>query len=161
MKKTCLTMVLFILVVTGCKEINPEQKQREIERTKFASKEYADAAKLAENNDPAGFLKLYKIARDDSTYTAEYSDVATEKLHYLLYSKTPLWIKTFSKIDLDEFKAYLKASGIWVTELPEGVLSEEQFEEEIFSKLKKIKGDKKEMELVNYILSFQKNRKKN
>lgn len=161
MKKTCLTMVLFILVVTGCKEINPEQKQQEIERTKFASKEYADAAKLAENSDPAGFLKLYKIARDDSTYTAEYSDVATEKLHYLLYSKTSLWIKTFSKIDLDEFKAYLKASGIWVTELPEGVLSEEQFEEEIFSKLKKIKGDKKEIELVNYILSFQKNKKKN
>lgn len=89
-KNICLMIALFSVFVSGCKDISHEQKQREIERAKFASKEYADAAKQADNNDPAGFLKLYEIARDDSTYTVEYSDVATERLHYLLYSKTPL-----------------------------------------------------------------------
>ncbi|MCJ7546397.1 MAG: hypothetical protein MUP30_06175 [Deltaproteobacteria bacterium] len=152
MKKISLIVALFILVVGGCKEVSPEQRQREIDRTKFASKEYATAAKLADNNDPAGFLKLYEIAKNDDIYTAEYSEVATEELHYLLYSKTELWIKTFSKIDLDEFKSYIKASGIWVTELPKGVASDEQFEKEIFIKLRKIKGNKNEMELINYIL---------
>lgn len=152
MKKIWVIVALFMVVVNGCKEIGPEQKRREIERTKFASKEYAAAAKLADNNDPTGFLKLYEIARDDDTYTAEYSEVASEQLNYLLYSKTEMWIKTFSKIDLEEFKSYLKASGIGVTELPKGVASYEQFEEVIFTKLRKIKGDKKEMELIDYIL---------
>ena len=154
MKKISLIIALFIVVVGGCQEISPEQKQREIERTKFASREYAAAARLADNNDPAGFLKLYEIAKNDDIYTAEYSEVASEKLHYLLHAKTELWIKTFSKTDLNEFKSYIKASGIWVTELPKGVTSDEQFEKEIFIKLRKIKGDKKEMELTNYILGL-------
>jgi hypothetical protein len=150
-KKLSLILALVVLTVAGCQEISPEQKQREIERTKFASKEYGAAAKLADNNDPAGFLKLYEMAIDDDTYTAEYSEVASEQLNYLLYSKTELWIKTFSKIDLEEFKSYLKASGIGVTELPIGLASYEQFEEEILTKLRKIKGDKKEMELIDFI----------
>lgn len=157
MKKTWLIISLFIVVVTGCKEISPEQKQRESERTKFASKEYAVAAKRADNNDPAGFLKLYEIARDDDTYTAEYSEVAEEKLFLLLYSKTRLWIKTFSKEDMEKFKDFVK--GIEVSRFPAGIASEEQFKEAIFNKLEKIKGDKKEMELVDYILSLY-NRKR-
>jgi hypothetical protein len=152
MKKIWLIIVLFIVVVSGCQDIGPEQRQREIERSKFASKECGNAIKQANNNDPAGFLKLYEIARNDDIYTAEYSEVAAEEINYLLYSKTELWIKTFSKIDLNEFKSYFK--GIEVTELPKGVTSEEQFEEEIFINLRKIKGDKKEIELIDYILGL-------
>jgi hypothetical protein len=160
MKKIWLILALFIVVANGCKVSEPEPSPEYMKKVQLVVKEYNAAIVQANNNDPAGFLKLYKIARDDDIYTAEYSDVATETLHYLLYSKTDLWIKTFSKVDdLDSFKAYLKVSGMWVTELPKGVASDEQFAEEIFSKLKKIKGDEKEMELVDYILGLY-NRKR-
>ena len=157
MRKIYYDLFIFVLIATSCssgKEISPDQRQREIEQSKFASEEYAVAVKRAENHDPAGFLKLYAIASDDLTYTVEYSEVAGEKLRYFLHSKTELWIKTFSKVDIDKFKAYLKRSGIGVSKLPNGVASDEQFKEEIFVNLKKMKGDKKETVLIDYILGL-------
>ncbi len=145
------------MVVSGCKDVSSEQRQREIERSKFAAKEYAVAVKQANNNEPTGFLKLYEIARNDDIYTTEYSEVAEEELFLLLYSKTTLWVKTFSEVDFEEFKAFVK--GIEVSRLPKGVVSEEQFKEDIFNKLGKIKGDKKEMKVIDYILGLY-NRKR-
>jgi hypothetical protein len=160
MRKITLGLVVFVLFACSCssgKEISPEQRQREIDQSKKASQAYAAAVKRAEADDPAGFLKLYEIATDDMTYTVEYSEVAQEKLYLLLYSKTALWIKTFSKVDLEKFNAFVK--GIEVSQLPAGVASDEQFKETILSKLEKMKGDKKEMELIDHILGLY-NRKR-
>lgn len=151
MRKICIVIVLFF-AITGCKEISPEQRQREIERTRAASRAYDAAVLQANNNDPAGFLKLYEIANNADIYTAEYSAVAEENIYLLLFAKTELWIKTFSKLDLQKLKTFVK--GIEVSRLPQGVVSEEQFKETIFTKLKKIRGDKREMELVDYILDL-------
>jgi hypothetical protein len=154
MKKKWLIVALFIVVVTGCKEISPVQKQREIKRAEFAATEYAAAAKRADNNDPVGYLKLYEIARDDDNiYTTDYSEVAEEKLFLLLYSHPELWLKTFSKVDLKKFKDFVKGIEVSRSARPEGV-SNERFRETILKNLEKIKGDKREMELVDYILGL-------
>jgi hypothetical protein len=155
MKKIGYMIALFIVVVYGCKDIKPSQE--DVKRANFAATAYAAAEKQADNNDPSGYLKLYEIARDDDDiYTTEYSEVAEEKLFLLLYSNTELWVKIFSKVDLEKFKDFVK--GIEVTQLPKGV-SEEQFKETIFNNLGKIKGDKKEIELIDYILGLY-NRKR-
>lgn len=157
MRQISLSLVFIVLIATNCssgKEISPGQRQHEIEQSKFASQEYAAAAKRSENMDPGGLLKLYAIASDDLTYTVEYSEVAGERLRYLLHSKTELWIKTFSKVDIDKFKAYLKRSGIGVSQLPNGVTSDEQFNEQILVNLKKIRVDKKEAELIDYMIEL-------
>jgi hypothetical protein len=161
MKKIYLSLFIIVIIASSSsgKEINSDQRQREIEQSKFAAKAYAVAVKRAESGDPAGFLKLYEIATDDMTYTVEYSEVANDKLHHLLYSKTELWIKTFAKTDLEKFKSYLKWSGIDVSEFPAGITSEEQFRETIFLKMERIKGGKKETELIDYIFRLY-NRKR-
>lgn len=156
---------IFIIVIfagsnsSSGKEINAGQRQREIEQSEFAAKAYDAAVKRAESGDPAGFLKLYEIATDDMTYTVEYSEVANDKLHHLLYSKTELWIKTFAKTDSEKLKSYLKWSGIDVSEFPAGITSEEQFRETIFLKMERIKGGNKETELIDYIFGLY-NRKR-
>jgi len=160
MRKIYLGLAVFALIATNYssgKEISPKQRQHEIEQSKFASKEYSDAVKRAENDDPAGFIKLYEIATNDVTYTVEYSEVAEEQLFLLLYSKTRLWIRIFAHIDQKKLKTFVK--GVEVSQLPKGVASHEQFKETIFNKLEKIKGDKKEMELVDYILGLYNRRR--
>jgi hypothetical protein len=122
-------------------------------------KEYDDAVEKAENNDPEGFLKLYKIVSEGRS--AELSDIGRDQLLHLLYSKTGLWITVFSRTDLEKLKSYLKKGGLVILQLPQGVYSEKQFDEEIVGKLSKIKGNEKEMELVNYILDLYKAYKKN
>jgi hypothetical protein len=163
MKKIYLSLFIIVIVASSNgssgKETNADQRQREIEQSKFAAHAYAVAVKQAESGDPAGFLKLYAIATDDMIYTVEYSEVANDRLHYLLYSKTELWIQTFAKADLEKIKSYLKWSGIDVSEFPAGITSEEQFRETIFLKMDKIKGSKKETELIDYIFGLY-NRKR-
>jgi len=148
MIKRWIVFTALVLAVVGC-----NQGKSYPERSEFTVKEYAAAVKRVEANDPAGLIKLYQIAANvDDAYTDEYGSVANEKLHIYLHSKPTLWIKTFSQVDLIKFKAYIKVSGIAVTKLPQGVSSDEQFAEEIFSSLKKIKGDENELELIKYIL---------
>jgi len=121
--------------------INDSQKLRE---------EYETAVKQVGSNNPAGLLKLYEIAFEGRS--AEISEVARDKLLHFLYSRTELWIRVFSKIDLEKFKSYLKAGGLAILELPKGVSSEEQYKEEVGKRLESIRGNKKEMELIQYIL---------
>lgn len=151
--------ILIFISIAGCsddRKIDTEQHQREKKQSELAYSIYKSALKHAEENNSAGFVKLYEIATDDLTYTVEISELANERLHQLLYSKTDLWIKSFSKLDLQKVKAYIKWSGIEVSELPEGITSDEQFKEIIFNKLEKIKGNKKERELINYIFELYK-----
>ncbi len=155
MKKLCISLAMLILFIAGCSdnnEMSQYQRQIKIEKSKIAVEEYTAAVKQAENNDPAGFLKLYKMAKDDATYTVEYSKVAEDELFLLLYSKPELWIKTFARVDLSEFKSFVK--GIEVSRFPEGVESNEQFREKIFIRLEKIKGNAKEIELIDYIFGL-------
>jgi hypothetical protein len=144
--------MLILSASINCKKGNNEKNRHKIQTSEFASKEYKSALRQATENNPEGLLKLYKIASDDLTYTVEYSEVAREDLIYFLYSKTDLWIRTFSKVELSEFKTYLGKTGLGVSKLPEGVTSDEQFEQIIVDNIKKIKGDKKEIELIDYIL---------
>jgi uncharacterized protein YcfL len=153
MKKICLaSLALFALMNFGCsesKEINPERKKHQIEKSEYASRAYYSAVSLAEGNEPAGFLKLYEIANDDITYTVEYRELAYDELSLLLYTRTEMWIKTFSKVDQSKFRKFF--DGVNDSQLPEGVSSSEQFLGGILKNLKKLKGDQKEMELVNYL----------
>jgi hypothetical protein len=149
--------VLFILLIcalVNCKKVNSEQKQQEIKRSEFAFKEYKSALKQVTEDNPNGLLKLYDIASDDVVYTVEYSEVAREDLIYFLYSKTELWIKTFSGVELNKFEMYLSRTGLGISKLPAGVASDKQFEQIIVNNLKKIKGDKKETELADYVLQL-------
>jgi hypothetical protein len=156
MRKVFVTLVVIACIGIGCsdnnKVISPEQKLRETMQSKQAAKAYADAIKLANINNASGFLKLYEMATNDSVYTVEYSEVAEEQIFLLLYSKTELWIKTFSKIDQSKMKNFIK--GIEVSKLPKGVSSDDQFKEAIFRNLEKMKGDQNELELIEYILGL-------
>lgn len=147
--------VIFLLSTNSSesKEISATQKQVEFKKSKDASKEYAIAIRQAENNEPAGFLKLFEIATNDLTYTVEYSEVAHEQIILLLYSKPGLWVKTFAQIDLGKMKALIQ--DIEVTDLPKDALSDDQFKESIFNKLKKTKGNIKEKQLIDYLLSLK------
>lgn len=82
-------------------------------------KEYDIAAEKSRKNNPEGYLKLYKIASESNS--AELSEIARDELLHLLYSEINLWINIFSKVDLEEFKSYLKYGGLAILELPEGV----------------------------------------
>ena len=147
-------MMLIFFSSLNCKKEENANNSSDIQVSEFASKEYKTALKQAKENNPKGLLKLYKIASDDLTYTVEYSEIARESLIYFLYSKTELWIRTFSKVEFSEFKTYLSKTGLGVSELPERVTSDEQFEKAIADNLKKIKGDKKEIELIDYVLKL-------
>lgn len=150
-------IVLLVLTFAACDVCFAEAgindaRQKEIEHAEASSRAYAAAVKLAENYDPAGFLKLYEIATDDTRFTEEYSEIAYDELSLLLYSNTELWIKTFSRLDQKNFRKLF--NGVNDSQFSEGDSSEKQFVEGIVENLKAIKGDQKEMELVDYVLGL-------
>ena len=148
--KTLLIIIcLFIISCSG--DSNKNGNHQEVKKSEVAAAAIEVAAKLADKNDPSGFLKLYEIAKDDDTYTVEYSEVAAQELILLLYSKTEIWIKTFSKLDQKEFINYLNHGGLAVTVLPNGMTSEKKFDIAILENLKKIKVNDSEIVLVDYL----------
>lgn len=161
MKAIFIGVVICILIAVGIvmtidKNVNAEQPKDEIEQSKMAASELAEAIKQAEAENPDGLLKLYDIATNDPKFTVEYSEAAQEQIYLFLYSKTELWIKTFSKADLGKFKTFVQ--GIDVSQLPEGVSSDEEFRKTIFQKLEKIRGDDREMELIHHIFRIYNHR---
>jgi hypothetical protein len=158
MKNIQLIVVLFTVIVIGC-DFKQEPSPEYMKQAEFASKTYDAAVIKADNNDPAGYLTLYEMARNDSDiYPTDWQEVANEKLDLLLYSNTALWVRTFSKVDMEKFKDFV-GPGFGVSQYPEGIFSEEQFQNTIIANLEKIRGDKKEMELVDHILGLY-NRKR-
>ena len=149
--QTLLILCAFIISNSsyGNETSSAAQNQKSVYQSTSVPMIYADAVKRAENNEPAGFLKLYEIAGDDGTYTVEYSEAAYDELSLLLYSRTAMWVKTFSKVDQDKFRKFF--NGINDAQYPKGITSSEQFVEGILSRLNKVKGDKKEAELVSYL----------
>jgi hypothetical protein len=147
-----LLIILFLIFACSDdkhKQSNTQKAPNEEERLK---KEYDLALSQAQNNDPAGLLRLYQIASESRS--AEMSEIARDKLAQFLYSKSELWVKTFSRTDSDKFKNYLRKGGLAVLDLPKEVASEEEFKEEILKKLKRIKGDEKEKELIQFIFQL-------
>ncbi len=151
-KSLCAIFAFLSIILIGCSDTkkNDTESQRVEIESERVEKEYPNAVKLAESNNPEGLLKLYEIA--SRSISAETSEMARDKLLQMLYMKPELWIKTFSKTDLNSFKKYLKAGGLAILDLPKGVGSEEQYEHEIVRKLSVIKGNEKEKELIDYIL---------
>lgn len=152
-QKIIISLIIFVAMV-GCSDntsSNQDIRQEEIKKSETAAKAYVSAREQAEKGNPSGFLKLYEISKDDATYTAEYSEVSHDELLNLLYSKTDLWIKTFSQVNQEEFLAYLNQRGLGVSTLPVGAKSEKEVYEHIIINLNKIKGNKTEMNLINFI----------
>src|SRR4030065_1692629 len=103
MKKTWLMVMSLILVSTVC-TCKQEPNSSYMEEVESVVKEYNAAALQAHQNNPVGYLKIYEIARNDNNkYPDEYSSVAGDDLFNLLYSNAELWIRTFSKIDVEKF----------------------------------------------------------
>ena len=155
MRKIWLIVALFIVVTNGCK-CKQEPSPEYMKKAELAGNEYTSASERAGKNDPAGYLKLYEMARnDDNVYPTDWQEVSKEKVFFLLYLNTELWVTTFSKVDSEKFKDFVKDAGIEVSRSgrPKGV-SNEQFKETIFINLRKFKGDKKEIELVDYVLGL-------
>jgi hypothetical protein len=148
--KVNFIFIAFLLVIFGCSQ-DKDDKQLEKERLRYKElvSEYSVAVERARNNDPAGFLKLYEIVTEKDS--AELSETGRDELVLLIHDKTELWISIFSKTDLQKLKNYLKAGGAGIVELPKQFPSEKQFYEDILKNLTKIKGNRKEMDLVNYI----------
>jgi hypothetical protein len=145
-------LVVFCFFLISCSDdSNKIGRQQEIEKSKAAAAAIEMATKLTDKNDPSGFLKLYEIAKDDDMYTVEYSEVAAQELVLLLYSKTEIWIKVFSKIDQKEFFDYLNHGGLPMTVLPNGVASEKDFAIVILENFRKIKAQGTEAALINYL----------
>lgn len=111
--------------------------------------QYAEAARQAEKNYPAGFLKLYSLAEEGNS--AEWAEVSRDTLCELLYNKTALWVKVFSSVEQERLKRYLENGGLAVLDLPTGVKSPEDFSKEVAAKLKKTRLIGKEKELAVYL----------
>lgn len=148
---------IFLTCIVSCSEGKNERGiQKDMVETEKLEKEYDFAVLQTDKNNPDGLLKLYELASQG--LSAEISEIARDKLVQFLYSKTDLWIHTFAKEDLSVFKHYLQAGGLALLELPKEVTSEEQFEKELLKKLKKIKGNERERELIKYIIDvYEKN----
>jgi hypothetical protein len=153
--KLLASLAIFALLILGCsesKEYSPEKKLQiklQTEKSDRASQAYYSAVNMAERNEPAGFLKLYEIANDDITYTVEYTELAYDEISLLLYSRTEMWVKTFSKVEQSNFRKFFYGAND--SQLPDGVSSSEQFVAGILKRLKEIKGNEKEMEFANYL----------
>jgi len=147
-----LLIILFLIFACSDDRVNQANTQRTPNEEERMKKEYDLALSQAQNNDATGLLKLYQIASEGQS--AEMSEIARDKLAQFLYSNSELWVRTFSRTDLDKFKNYLRKGGLAVLDLPKGVASEEQYKEEILKKLKKIKGEEKEKELIQFIFQL-------
>jgi vacuolar-type H+-ATPase subunit D/Vma8 len=153
--RNTLSLVIFALLMLGCgksEQITPAQKQAAIEHSKMASQAYGEATTMAKRNDPAGFLKLYEIATDCSTYTVEYCEVAYDSLSELLYTNNRMWVKTFAKVDQAKFRETF--IGVNDAEVIGVNLPTVEFVGEIIKQLERIKGNQQEMELVAYLNSI-------
>ena len=150
-------VLLMTMITTGCSDKinNAAQKEKEKIESDLLGKEYDAAVRLAKSNKPEGLLKLYEIYT--SSKSAELSEIADEELHYWLYKNTELWIKAFANYsDLDKFKSYFakksQLSDLDEYEFPEGKISFAQYKKHVINRLREIKGDKKEKELINFVL---------
>jgi hypothetical protein len=163
MKRIAVVWILILLFFLGCneheksgtEEINLNNQREEYaanQREEYAAKTMKNALNQAKNNNPAGLLKLFEIANDDLTYGVYRSEGALEALSYFLYSKSELWIKTFAQIDLEKFKSTF--TTISDTDPPEDGSPDKRVVETIYKNMKKIKGNKNEMALANYILGL-------
>lgn len=146
--------ILLMMLFSACNNNpTPPKPKASLGNSENIAKEYDIAAKRADENNPKGFLEIYRISSEGKS--AEISEIARDKLCWLLYKKEELWIKTFSKIDFSEFKKYLESGGLAPIDLPNGIASQEQYLINIQDKLKSNTWNGEEQKLVDYILSLK------
>ncbi len=160
-KKIFLNAFLILILITSIlvyrNKIISQRKQREEEYMKKrdrAVEKFIIATKKASKNDTTALLELYELAVHDSTYTEEADKFAREALNAFLLRKTEFWISTFSKVELDKLKIYFNEKGFEISTFSGDTVPEEKYKQEIVGNLKKIKGDEKETELIDYILKL-------
>lgn len=143
-----------VVMACGGKKVE-DQVKAEHERAD-SIKMILDAALDAIDHDRSdGMLKLYEIASRDDIYSVEFSEVATIKLHQLLYYKTDLWVRSFAQLDAEgmkEFKEYVHYSGIATTHFADDTLfTVDEFRKGVITKLEAISGSKDQGELVRFL----------
>jgi len=124
------------------------------QKMKSAGDKLSDAVKKAAKDNPNGLLEIYEIAANDSTYTVEMSEGAWIVLIYFLRQKTEFWISVFSEVDQGKFKTFLREKALDLSMFRESTDKFEENKQETVKNLKKIKGNEKETELIDYILKL-------
>ncbi len=122
-------------------------------KAKILGNEYDEAIRLVKKNDSQGFIRLFNIACNDDI-SAENSEAAGEELYWLLYLKTELWVKSIAQVDLKLVKWYFTHGAMIVPNLPKGINSEDEFNKIIVEKIKKIKANNKETEVIKILLKY-------
>ena len=119
-----------------------------------ARQDFEFAYDQIEKNNPDGLLRLYEIAT--KSISAEDSEIAQEQLRGYLYSKTELWIKAFARVDFNKFKAEFESTDFDIYRFtPDGELPVTEVAKKVVNKLQKIKGSKKEEQvLIDYLIAY-------
>jgi hypothetical protein len=156
-KNVLYVLLILILVISTLAYRNRFISRREEKYKAYNEKgykaleEFVIAVKQASKNDTTALLELYELAANDSTYAEEASKAARSSLYFFLRKKTEFWVSTFSEVDQDKFKAFLREKGL---DFSTSSKTEEKYKQETIDNLKKIKGNEKETELINYILKL-------
>lgn len=92
------------------------------------------------------------MARDG--HSAEWSEIAHDRLLHLLYEDPALWLKGVSPLDGPELRAYLGKNGLYPNDLPPGVASHLDFERRCSDKLRSAGANEKDRDLATFIVRF-------
>jgi hypothetical protein len=155
-----LLIILNVSIPVYRNKVISQRREEYKKKTDSAACKLSDAAKKTAKNDPNGLLELYELAADDSTYTVEMSEGAWIILISLLRQKTEFWISVFSAVDQDKFKTFFRGRVLDFSMFRGDIGKAEEYKQEVVNNLKKIKGDEKENELINYILKLIEEKKK-
>jgi hypothetical protein len=140
-------------MASACTNDRPENPVSKYDENK-ARQDFEFAYDQIKKNNPEGLLKLHEIATE--SISAEDSEIAHEKLRGYLYSKTELWIKAFARVDFKKFKAEFEATDFDIYRFtPDGELPVAEVAKKVVSKLQKMKGSKKEEQiLIDYLIQY-------
>jgi len=147
-----ISFLALIIIIFGACSKQSDASQDSTWDDNEEQREYEIAIKDAQNGKEKAYLRIYEIAR--TSLSAERSEIARDELLHLLYDNPKLWIKIFSRVDQNVFRKYLNEGGLAILEFPKGITSQKQWNEEIVSKLDKIKGTEAEMSLANFIRGY-------
>ena len=141
------------VVLVSCKKERPESMVSTYDPVK-AEQENALTHEEIRKGDPDGLLKLWVIATKSDS--AEDREVASEEVRGYLYSNTDLWIKAFSRLDLEKFKKDFEVTDFDVYRFTsDGELPVEVVAQRVTVKLKKMKAkNEQECVLIEYLITY-------
>ena len=115
---SCAIIFTLLLLISSCSDekvtndipVKSESQKKEQELDRKEAKELSEGIKQAQNNNPEGLIRIYKIS--SITISAENQEVANSLLREQFLKNPDLWIKTFATMDLKNIKKYLRYSGV-------------------------------------------------